>query len=67
MKCKCGKTHVRKSASEAVITCTECGWHHTYKAMPKRTFDLMDMLLTLLHSYREEFGSKNDKEDADDV
>lgn len=66
MKCRCGKVHVRKSASEAVITCRECGWHHTYRALPQRVFTLMDTLATILCVFREDFGGGCNEEEKTD-
>lgn len=63
MRCHCGKVVVRKAASEVVVTCEECGWHHTYKAVPKRVFTTMAELLAALQKFREEYAP-TDEEDG---
>jgi len=52
MKCRCGKVKIKPTESEIIITCTECGWHYTYKALPPRLADLMRSLIELLDVVR---------------
>ena len=44
-KCHCGKVTVRVDADQAIVTCNECKWHYTYKAVPKRLVAALEELI----------------------
>lgn len=44
-KCHCGKVSVKVDSEQAVISCQDCGWHYTYKAVPKNLVAAIEELV----------------------
>lgn len=48
--CDCQTVAVVVDADRCTVTCTQCQWHYTYQAVPKRLIQALEQLLRWLTS-----------------
>ena len=49
-QCGCKNVVLDIDADSCIVTCQECEWHYTYKAVPKRLIQALEQLLVWLTS-----------------